>query len=596
MIVKGLATYYDALLRDGVEGVSRPGWFSRPVGYAIELAEDGALRNVIPADSKRGWLMSVPEQPKRSSGVASFFLCDTSTYLLGIDSKGKPERAAKCFEAARALHHDVLDGCDSPVAKAVLRHFDTWDPANAEMCPPLVREWEGLCSGKFIVFTVNCSEGRVEPVQDQQIMSAWDHYVSNHYGDMDSMVCLVSGERSPIARLHPSIKGVYGAQSMGATLIGFNCPSFESYGHDGEQGLNAPVSSRIANAYSAALNYLLQSDLHHCRLGDTTVVYWSEHEDAGNCNLFNQLLFGSADSTNQKELEVNLDGVMRAVASGKYVALDDIDLSSSFFILGLAPNAARLSVRFFHKGNFGDILSNICMHYDQLELAHAPGERKYLSPYMLLKDVENPNAKKPVISSVLGGSLMRSILTGAPYPTALYENALLRIRTTNENQEARSRKVTYNRASIIKAYLLRNCRVDKEEISVELNEKRRSTAYSLGRAFSIMECAQEQANGVSRLAARYLDSACSTPATVFPVLFKLCSAHFEKLGRDKPGMAVWLRRQLLEIVGEENMVPELPKHLDLQEQGDFFLGYYQQTQARYKAKTQADTADSNLED
>lgn len=596
MIIKALADYYNQLLSDGIDGISRPGWISRSVGYIIELSANGTIRNIVPADSKRGWMLSVPEQEKRSSGIAAFFLCDTSTYLLGVDSKGKPDRAIRCFEAARALHHAVLDGCESLAAKSILRYFDTWDPQRACDCMPFVREREGLCSGKFVTFSVSGPDGLFDPSCDQGVMKAWDKFLAKQSGEKESMVCLASGERAPIARLHPAIKGVYGAQSMGASLVGFNCPAFESYGHEGEQGLNAPVSERIATAYGAALNYLLQADSHHVRLGDTTVVYWSEREDKGNCDLFSQLLASSFDTKDQNEIEANLDSVMKTMAVGKQIALDHVDLGANFFVLGLVPNAARLSIRFFQKGTFGHFLSNICKHYEQLEVIHAPGARKYLSPYVLLKEVENPNSKKPVVSSVVGGSLMRSILTGAPYPESLYENALLRIRATNENQDAHTRKVSYGRAAIIKAYLLRNGRMNQEEITVELNERRRSTAYALGRAFSIMESAQEQANGSSRLAAKYLDSACSTPATVFPVLFKLSSAHFEKLMREKPGMAVWLRRQFLDIVGEEEMIPELPRHLNLREQGEFFLGYYQQTQARFKSKKQAETDNQNLED
>lgn len=231
------------------------------------------------------------------------------------------------------------------------------------------------------------------------------------------------------------------------------------------------------------------------------------------------------------------------------------------------------------------MLEHVQEHYARLTITHAPYQPNYPAPYWLLRAVENKNAKKPVVTSVLSAGLMRAILEGARYPEALFQNALLRIRATHE--------VTYERAAIIKAYLLRNQGFSEREATVTVNEERNETAYALGRAFAVLEQIQERANGSSNIASRYVDSASSTPAVVFPTLLRLAQAHLTKIERDAPGLARYFSQQLSDMLSKER-VYVFPRRLTLIEQGDFFLGYYQQAKKRYEKKT-SDSAEDPIE-
>ncbi len=585
MILQALADYYEQLVVEHPELVARPGWCSRQVAFMLELSPEGKLVGIIPSDEKRGWTRTVPMQLKRASGIAANLLCDNATYLLGIDAKGKPERARQCFEAAKERHLAFLADVDSPAATAVRGFFETWDPQEAADDAAVVAAGEALLAGGNLVFRV---AGR-EVLEDSAVAKAWDRAYLQPSDDAAVMTCLVSGEKAPIARLHPSIKGVMGAQAMGASLVGFNARAFESYGHDEEQGLNAPVSERATFAYTTALNYLLSDRKHHARLGDTTVVYWADKTDDACaeivCDFFDARPRETAGDEANAESDPDqlIDDVMTKVAGG--LPIEGVDPEANFFVLGLAPNAARLSVRFFQRNTFGDVLDNLRRHYDRLDVARAPYEKKYLTPYRLLAETENPNAKQAAATSVLGGALMRSILGDLPYPEALYENTILRVRATQDNDERRTRKVTRGRAAIIKAYLLKNKGRSEEEVTVALNEGRTDAPYVLGRLFSVLESIQEAASpGVNAtIKNKYYDSASATPSVVFPLVVKLSDRHLEKLGRDGKGLAVHYEKMRGELLDK---IDAFPKRLTLEEQGDFILGYHHQTQKRYEKKDQ----------
>lgn len=577
MIISALAAYYEQLLWEHPDSAARPGWTSVQVKYQLVLSEDGALVGVIPAEGKRGQAKVVPEQVKRTAGVAANYLCDTSSYLLGIDGKGKPARALDCFEASKRRHHEILDGVCSPVARAILAFYDSWDPSAAASNPILAHEMDGILAGGNLAFVVCDSNGELKAaIDDSSVCQAWDRLHSDSQDGLSPMICLATGERAPTARLHPSIKGVVGAQSAGASLVSFNAPAFESYGHDGEQGRNSPVGARTAQAYGAALNYLLSAQSHHLRLGDTTVVYWSERADEDNCDEFALLLEGrlpGQEDASTQDVDEKIKGILNNLSHGKNPDLDGVDLDATFYVLGIAPNNSRLSVRFFLRDSFGNILRNIKAHYERIAVVHGPSGRDYLSPYWLLKSVENDQSKNPVVTSELSAPLLRAILEGGRYPEALYSNVLLRIRA--------SRTVKYEHAAIIKGYLIRNAKRTEEEVTFELNRERNNVAYSLGRAFALLGQIQEKANGKDTLTGRFLDSACSTPAMVFPTLLKLASDHMQKIGRESPGLAAYYDKGLMEILAEGH-VDVFPKRLSQIDQGDFMLGYYHQKAARYK--------------
>ena len=586
MILQALVEYYEALERK--EKITSPGWCRARVAYGLDISEQGELMGVIPLkkEQQKGkktvWVpqdLTVPQMVSRSSGVSANFLCDHSGYMLGIDNKGKPERSRECFEYAKKKHKDILGNISSPAARAVCRFFDCWAPDRAAENPYLVPELEEIISGSNLVFMIDGEYVHEDP----DIMQCWEEY-SHQSGTGPEGVSLVTGRREEIARIHGTIKGVQGAQSSGAALVSFNAPAFESYGK--EQSFNAPVGTYAAYAYTTALNYLLSDRSHGTTIGDTAVVYWSEEGDERYQNIF------ACVSEPTMENQEIVDGVFKNLAEGKAVAVQDVkdslDMEKRFYILGLAPNAARLAVRFFYQDSFGNILKHIKEHYDRMEIVRPAADAvEYLGIWRMLQETVNKKSrdKKPVPS--MSGAVYRSIISGSRYPASLYQAVLGRIRAEQDDGDSRIYKITRGRAAIIKAYLLKNGNI-REEITMALNEDSNNTAYILGREFAVLEAIQEEANpGLNAtIKDKYFNSACATPAAIFPILFKLKNSHIKKMNNG--AKEIYYEKMLCDLQGRltvaEGQRAACPRRLTLEEQGMFILGYYHQTQKRYEKK------------
>lgn len=595
MILQSLVHLYDELSRQGK--VAKEGWGIAKVSHRLVLDEAGNLIGIVSARKTvlRGKKekevpadMIVPLPATRSSGVKANFLCDNSSYLLGVDDKGKPGRTKECFEAARALHHQILDGCHSAEARAILNYFDHWNVDKAREHPLIQGNLEDIQAGANFLIQV----GRRDATDIPDIRKAWEDYFKSggEEGNEERGQCLITGKKDePIASLHPKIKGVLGAQSSGANLVSFNAPAFCSYGHDGEQGKNAPVSEEAANAYGTALNFLLADRTHAKVLGDTTVVYWSEHAEEAYQDGFLGMM-GDDSGLTDKEL----DDVLTHVKEGEPADISGITVNPDepFYILGLAPNAARISVRFFLRNTFRDILKNLAAHEERMKIVHSSLEKDRIPLYWILKAMDNPDCRKESAPSTFwAGKLAEAVLINGYYPETVYKNIMRRVFLCHEKSSGggkiKEKKIDYVKASFIKAYLLKNCGTKWEgKIQMAVNENCNDVSYVLGRLFSVLENIQQSANpGInSTIKDRYFNSACATPASVFPVLLKLANAHLGKL--DQP-IAVYFSKKLGmlmdKIVMPQRGMP-FPAILTLDEQGAFILGYYQETQARYAGK------------
>lgn len=578
MILQALADYYEKLAQQ--EKVERLGWCRAKVSYALEIDESGQLLGVIPLkqEEQRGkktmllpMEMKVPEMVTRSSGISANFLCDNSSYFLGIDRKGKPERAIQCFQAARKKHLEILEVCDSPAAQAVTAFFERWNPETAEEVPCLQEDKEDILTNSNLVFFY---QGRYVQ-EDDKIQKAWeDCRKAATDEDLTEGICLVTGSKTDIARIHTPIKGVPGAQSSGAALVSFNAQSFESYGK--EQSYNAPVGNKAMYAYTTALNYLIADYEHRNTLGDTMIVYWAESGDRKYQDIFADMMEPKADTQNV------LKGVFQNLEQGKGIdtdAVNEFRSEEKFYILGLAPNAARLSVRFFYQDSFGNILHHLMAHYGRMKIVRPSWDmQEYKGVKSMLSETVNLKTKDKNPIPHMASAVYRSILSGERYPASLYSALLGRVK-------AEQGDITPGRAAIVKAVLIHNY---KEEVTVELNENNRNVAYVLGREFAVLEAVQEAANpGINAtIRDRYFNSACTTPAMIFPLLFKLKNSHIRKI--DNKGLAVSYEKQLGDlqekIAVNDSQMSAYPKRLNLEEQGMFILGYYHQKQKRYEKK------------
>lgn len=392
MILQALTEHYEALVKQGK--LERPGWADTKVSFALTINDSGELTQVLSlkTEQPRGkktvlapQTMSLPAPVKRTVSIESNFLWDNSSYVFGTDAKGKPQRSVNCFSACKSLHHRLLDGVDSPAAKALLAFFDRWEPEKATQHPALQQDWEELISSANLIFMYQGSYVQDDPL----IQQAWQaHYDSA--GDGPEMVCLVTGEKGLAESVHPAVKGLAGAQSSGAALVSFNAPAFCSYGR--EQNLNAPVGKYAAFAYTAALNYMLADREHVQRVGDTTVLFWAKDGQSAYQSMFSAFAFGGTSRYSASDLA----GMVKALFQGEKVLFEEekLDPNTDFYILGLSPNAARLSVRFFLHNTFDGFLENVQRHYERLEIVRPSFDTfETIPPWKLLGETVNQKSK-----------------------------------------------------------------------------------------------------------------------------------------------------------------------------------------------------------
>lgn len=581
MILEALTNYYRTMERLG--RIPPFGWGDVKVTFILDITDDGTLEHVSFSYKEQGekskgakkldrQVMVLPAPVKRGSGIASNFLWDNSSYILGVDNKGKPQRSLDCFQACKKLHEKILLGVNTKGARAVLQFFKKWEPEQAANHPALANCMDGIMEGGNLVF--RCDNEFVH--QDILVRQAWDdYYQKTPDDDTPQMVCLVTGERGPVEYIHPAIKGVAGAQSSGAALVSFNAPSFCSYGK--KQNYNAPVGKFAAFAYTTALNQLLADKEHVHRIGEVSVVCWAKNGESAYQDFIDWALFDQGEKQ-PPELDM-LHQAMKNLCDGVPAEIDSelLNPDMEFYILGISPNAARLSVRFFLHNSFGAFLRNVQAHQDRLEIVRPSFDTFTSLPiWRLLYETVNRNARNAAPLPGLAGEMLSAVLNDAPYPVSLIHGVMLRIRS--------EKKVTRGRAAILKAYYLKNSHPDvpKEVLSVSLNPDCNDVPYVLGRLFSVLEAVQ--ASAIPRINTtitdRFFSSASANPSNVFPWLLNLAKKHLRKLD---DGLRVYYDRQITDLLsrlGEAGY----PQHLNLREQGCFQLGYYHQTQKRYEKK------------
>lgn len=591
MILQALVTYYEQLVKQ--KKVEQEGWCEAKVSYAIELSKEGKILGILSVKKEvsRGEKtvlvpqpMKVPEMVTRTLGISANFLCDNSKFFLGIDKDGTNERLKNCFQAAKEKHLLLLDGVETEPAQAVRAFFETWDPEKAMENETVKEKWDELTEGGNLIF----SAGMQYAQEDSQIQNVWEQARTVSAENTQTGICLVTGERTEISRIHKKIKGVPGAQSSGAAFVSFNEPAFCSYGKT--QSYNAPVGTHAEFAYTTALNYLLSQREHTFSLGDSMILFWAESGEDTYQTVFSS--FVRPKPENQEEIRE----LFAKLKEGLPVSIDGFMLNpdQKFYILSLAPNAARLSVRFFYSDSFGNLSQNLLAHYERMAMVKPSWEqRDYLGVRDMLEETVNQKLSDKTPVPNMAALTLQAILSGTRYPESLYTNVLIRIRA-DQGKVTRGKesivkadrgKVTWGKASIVKAYLIQNKNWKEGVNYMSLNEESMEKAYILGRLFSVLESIQKDAipNIKSTIRDRYFNSACATPASIFPVLMKLKNSHIKKLERERGGMKIYYEKLLTDLMGR---LEEYPKRLSLEDQGKFILGYYHQTQKKYEKKTE----------
>ncbi|ODU41464.1 type I-C CRISPR-associated protein Cas8c/Csd1 [uncultured Aquimonas sp.] len=573
MILQSLVELYERRMKlsDANEQPAPLGFENKEIPFLIEIDSDGRflqLRDVRLGEGKarRARPRIVPQGEKKTSGVKANLLWDTAEYVLGcpVELKGKaskPERLREQHLAFRQRIENLPEPArsDAGVA-AVLAFLDSLDLDQLARDPL----WEEIrTSNPLMSFRLSSDDDLV--CQRPAVEAACRSLLSA--SDNDGL-CLVSGEPAPIERLHAAIKGVLGAQTSGANIVSFNQASFASYGKS--QGANAPVGKDAAAKYTTALNDLLgRNSRQRAQVGDTSMVFWSEQDSAMEQGDFLSLL-GIAQEDDPAAHTDRVAKLYAAVRTGQYAQLPEA--RQRFFVLGLAPNAARLSVRFWHVDTIAGMSARFARWFDDIALAHGPNQPDALSLNSLLRACAL-QGKLDNLPPSLGSDILRAVLTGAAYPQSWLHAALRRFRAERRGE----RSIDYPRVAALKACLNRMATTDKERLTVSLDPDNTDIAYRLGRLFAVLERIQEEANPRinATIRDRYFGAASSNPMTVFPTLLRLKNHHLGKLGKGRAKNLETLIGSITDALPGSNPFPAV---FDLAAQGRFAVGYYHQRQ------------------
>ena len=552
------------------------GYSPEKIGFVIGLNPDGTVAAVAPrgeaeAGKKSALPMLVPQPVKKSLNISPNFLWGNTAYVLGITAREdkKPKRLADEHAAFVRYHLDAVKNTSDAGLAALRRFLDVWTPS--QFAEP---QWPADMKDQNVAFALESDRLRNVYLHDRPAAKAlWTEI--NIAEDASKAVCLVTGALAPIARLHPSIKGVWGAQSSGASIVAFNRESFASYSH--EQGDNAPVSEAIAFKYTTALNaFLSKGSRNRIQIGDASTVFWAD-SDATTAEMAESTfgaMFAGVDEATQAS---KVGDILKRIRNGQPLQefVPELAEGVRFYVLGLAPNAARLSIRFWFDNDFAVLARNYQRFVGEMEVNPPPRDEnpalwKYLLETAVLGRSENvpPN---------LGGEWMRAILTGTSYPLTLLSTVLMRIRA--------DKRVSALRGGILKSLLIRNFNM---EAPVALDAGNTNKGYVLGRLFAAYEQAQSAALGPrvnSTIKDKFYGAASAQPRKVFALLEKGSANHLSKVATRAPGYRVVLERAIASIM--EQMSPSdepFPASLSAQEQALFGLGYYHQRNEFFKSR------------
>ena len=587
-ILQALDSYYYRL-----DGVAEPGRSPEKFGFCIVLGTDGSLVDVedkhdLSGKKPRPQLYMVPAAVKRTVGIAPNMLWDKSAYVLGRTA-GEGKRTAQEHAAFIALHLERLAGQTDEGLVALRLFLEQWHPAHFDEHDRFRPE---MLDANFM-FRLDGERGYLHDRPAARALTA----AKADGGEGEGTFCLISGDRGPVARLHPTIKGVEGAQSSGAALVSFNLDAFTSLGKD--QGHNAPTGQAAAFRYGAALNHLLTRDgPNRIRrpIGDATVVFWADASDAKAAYAADAWFGAALDHDIRDEAEAAKVRIeLEALAKGKKLSdvRDAIAPGTRFHVLGLSPNAARLSVRYWLTDDLDQFAQRLAQHHADLKIDPAPfGWGAAPSVNRLLARTTALQEKFENIPPLLAGEVMRAILSGGRYPQSLLAAAIIRLRAGDD-------PLSGWHVAVIRAVLSRDHRFkfQKEDVPVSLAPDEPNKAYQLGRLFAVLETAQRMALGRvnASIRDRYFGAASATPASVFPLLLRGAQNHLAKLR--KAGKGNWIEREIEDIL--DKLTLDLPRAFPLAEQGRFAVGYYHQRKDQFKARPEAaaelDAADQTEE-
>ena len=555
MILKALYDYYkrcDNLPAKGME--------EKEIGFLIVLSPKGEFLRF--EDCRTGKdharLYLVKKHVGRSSAAVANYLYDNSAYVLGYSDKSNGKEQLY-FDTFKTQIEDIAEAF--PDSNEILAVKAFYDNSREEIIQTVSQDplWEDIkknLSKKYSTFSFRI-EGDSRIVAEKKEILQLEEKDSS-----DATFCLVSGEYGvPVDTTTATM--IPGSQAT-AKLVAFQVNSgYDSYGKS--KCGNAPISEEAEFAYTTALNSMLQKGSRNkFMLGTRTFVFWAANNNEASMETEESLfdLLGFSEEAND-DPNANLMKV-RKVFESIYSGMLKTGLDDKFYILGLAPNSARIAVVYWSETTLKDFAEKILRHFSDMEIHDTRKDKK---PYMGIREIISSvtlGGKMSDATPNLPEAVVKSIFQGLPYPQTLYSACLRRIRA--------EQKLTITRAAIIKAYLNRQSNNNKK-IDIMLDKDNNNQGYLCGRLFAVLENLQFAANGQDSIRSSYMNAASTTPSTVFSTILKLSNNHYGKLAKDKKGLANFFDNQKKEIMA---MLQEFPATLELNDQGRFFLGYYHQ--------------------
>ncbi|ANF56279.1 type I-C CRISPR-associated protein Cas8c/Csd1 [Halotalea alkalilenta] len=595
MILSALNDYYQRLAEQ--DKVPVPGFSSEKISFCLVFSREGEPLQIDDLRDTTGKkpqpsTYQVPVDKRRTSGIHAYPLWDKTAYSLGVCA-GEGKRLADEHAAFKARQFSLFGESGAPDLRAFLRLLDQWRPDQ-------LAELLGYSDDVMDTNVVFRLDGQQQYLHENpEARRIWVAALESGEGIPGQ--CLITGEIAPLGTDHPAIRGVRDAQPSGASLVSFNSDAYESYGYS--KNHNASISKAAIFGYSTALNHLLRSgddNRQRLQIGDATTLFWAKARDAAHAEAAEGFFAMLNDPPSDEQEAAKLGSLLRQVAEGRPLAeLDSmLEADTQFFVLGLAPNAARLSVRFWYVDNLERLARHYAQHYRDLQLAPMPWKGVAPAMWRLLYATapsRDGKAKAEDIPPQLAGELTRAILTGSRYPRLLLTNVIMRMRNDGD--------ISGIRVALCKAVLVREARLaahsnsTTQEVPVSLDPHSTHPGYLLGRLFAELENAQRGALGNevnATIRDRYYGAASATPASIFPVLLRNVQHHLSNMRKkDKGGLAYKIESEIGAIV--DGLGDSFPKSLGIEDQGRFAIGYYHQLQARYTKRGNATVAEESTQ-
>lgn len=558
MILKALYDYYDRC-KGTLPAFGRE---LKEIGFLVVIDRDGNFLRFEDRriNNKQAQTFIVKKQLGRTSAPLANYLYDSSAYVFGFSDKKDFDGCRKYLETFKKKVEDIYKSAPDNVDITAVHRFyqrDAQATLTKMKADTLWPEIEKNLNKKYSLFSFLINGDTQIVAEKEELLDLLDG--DNHDNEK---VCLVSGKKGKIVDVTTATM-IPGSQAV-AKIVSFQVKSgYDSYGK--EQGANAPISEESEFAYSTALKHLLRSDSRNKFLiGNRTFLFWASRDNAASNQaekgFFDLFGFSDSDDDDPNARIEQVRKVFKAIYSGELnTSLDD-----KFYILGLAPNSARIAVIYWAEIPLKEFAERINRHFDDMEITGAN------KPYMSLRSILGAvtlGGKSSEATPNLPDALVKSIFQGTPYPYTLFAECIKRIRA--------EQSIYTTRAAIIKAYLNRLNNINEQNIKVMLDKNNTNPGYLCGRLFAVLDKIQEDANNQHTIRERYLNSASATPSAVFATILNLSSHHSEKLNEGRNVFFEKLKQEIIEKLDADGF----PAHLDLQDQGRFFVGYYHQRQA-----------------